>query len=73
MDNPVSDDVARNRWLVISALRLGGVAMVVIGILILRQILSGSRVVGYGLLAIGLVDFMVVPLLLARRWRSPKP
>lgn len=73
MDNPVSDDVARNRWLVISALRLGGVVMVVIGILILRQILGGSRVVGYGLLAIGLVDFMVVPLLLARRWRSPKP
>lgn len=73
MDNPVSDDVARNRWLIISALRLGGVAMVVIGILILRQILGGSPVVGYGLLAIGLIDFMVVPLLLARRWRSPKP
>jgi len=73
MDDRVSDTVARNRWLVISALRLGGVAMVVIGILILRQILGGSALVGYGLLAIGLFDFLVVPLLLARRWRSPKP
>ena len=34
MGNRVSDEEARNRWLVISALRVAGVAMVLVGLLL---------------------------------------
>ena len=34
MADPVSEETARNRWAVIQAVRLSGVAMVLVGILI---------------------------------------
>ena len=40
MQEPVSDEVARARWLTINALRLGGVAMVIAGMLGTRQVLA---------------------------------
>jgi hypothetical protein len=71
MPEPVSDDVARNRWLIIGAMRLGGVAMVVAGALMLNGQLGGSAIGGYVLFAIGLTDTFVVPQLLSRKWRTP--
>jgi hypothetical protein len=66
------DDVARNRWLVINAVRLGGVAMVLVGILGLRGVFQYPAIAGYLLVVVGLFDIFAVPLLLARKWRSPK-
>ena len=73
MPEPVSDEAARNRWLVISALRVAGVAMVVVGLLIVRQVIPEPAWAGYTILAVGLADVFFVPLLLARKWRSPPP
>ena len=71
MDDRVSDEVARNRWLVINAVRVAGVAMVLVGILGLRGVIEYPDVAGYILLVVGLFDIFAVPLLLARKWRTP--
>ena len=71
MEPPVSDEVARGRWLTINVLRLSGVAMVVAGMLGTRQVLEIPMIAAYALIAIGLLDIFLVPLLLARKWRTP--
>jgi hypothetical protein len=71
MQKPVSDEVARGRWLTINVLRLGGVAMVVAGMLGTRQVIAIPVIAAYALIAVGLLDVFLVPLFLARKWRSP--
>ncbi len=71
MEQPVSDEVARGRWLTINALRLGGVAMVIAGMLGTRQVLAIPAIAAYALIAVGLLDIFLVPQFLARKWRSP--
>ena len=71
MQEPVSDEVARGRWLVIQATRLAGVVMVVVGILGVRQVFEYPAIAGYILIAVGLLDAFLVPQVLARKWRSP--
>lgn len=71
MADPVSDETARNRWMVINALRLGGAAMVLVGMLGLREVIAMPAIAGYIIIGVGLVDVFVVPQLLARKWRSP--
>lgn len=68
-----AETLARNRFFVIAALRLGGVAMLVIGLMTVSgRIAAIPPVAGYALVLIGLADFLIVPRLLARRWRSPR-
>ena len=66
------DEVARNRWMVINAVRLAGVAMVIVGILGVRGVFEDPALAGYVLIAVGLVDVFWVPIMLARKWSSPK-
>ena len=70
-DGRVSDEVARNRWMVINAVRVAGVAMVLVGILGLRGVLEYPEAAGYVLVVVGLIDVFVVPQFLARKWRTP--
>ena len=73
--DPVADDVARNRWAVIQAMRLIGVATVLLGIVLTRDVIDlageSNHVLGYVLIAVGLGDLFVVPQVLARKWRTP--
>ena len=71
MDDRPGDEVARNRWMVINALRVAGVAMVLVGLLIVREVIPEPAWAGYIILAVGLADVFLVPLLLARKWRTP--
>lgn len=74
---PVSDTVARNRWLTMQAVRFTGFGLVILGILIARGVLGfdqgSGRTIGYALIVIGLADGFVIPQVLARKWRTPKP
>jgi hypothetical protein len=72
MDNPVSDDVARGRWLAINAVRIAGVAMVVVGILGLRGVFEYPDIASYILVGVGLLDIFLIPQVMARKWRSPR-
>ena len=67
----MKDDLARNRYLVISFTRVAGVAMVIVGLLVNQQAIEWPMAVGYVLIAVGIVDVFVAPLVLARKWRSP--
>ena len=68
-----ADDKARNRYFIIQALRIVGVAMVVAGIAMVRGKFGGEPLVGYVLIVIGLLDTFGTPVLLARKWRTPRP
>ena len=71
MDNRDGDEAARNRWLVINLVRVAGVAIVLVGLLVVRQVIPEPAWAGYTILAVGLADVFLVPLLLARKWRTP--
>lgn len=73
MDERRDDDRARNRWLAIQAARLGGVALAILGLLIAEARIEGPTWLGYAMLVAGLAVIFVVPIKLARKWRSPKP
>lgn len=70
----MSDPAAARFW-TIQAVRLSGVAMVVVGLLVQAGRIEALREVpplaGYVLIGVGLIDVFVAPTLLARRWRSP--
>jgi len=72
MQEPVSEDVARGRWMAINAVRIAGVAMVIVGILGVRGVFEYPAFAGYVLIAVGLVDVFFVPMVMARKWRSPR-
>jgi hypothetical protein len=70
-----SDGEARNRWLVISLLRLVGFGVAVLGLLMSQGAvdIAGdlNRLLGYIFIAVGLIDGFVLPQVLARKWRTP--
>lgn len=68
----MSDDRARARFIAIQALRWTGVAMVLIGLLAMNDRIDLPRAAGYILVAVGLFDVLIMPTVLARRWRTPR-
>ena len=66
-------DPAQARFFAISAIRLIGVACVIVGILVNQGRIDWPQWLGWLLLANGLFDIFVLPLVLARLWRTPKP
>ncbi len=68
-------DAAARRFLILQLARLGGIVLVVLGIVISERsaLTFVPKDVGYGLMALGLLDTFFVPRLLARKWRSAKP
>ena len=68
-----SSDPAMARFYFIAAHRLVGAALVVLGMLAMQGALDWGKGMGKVLAITGLVVFFVVPLFLARAWRTPKP
>ena len=69
----MSDDPARPRFMVIQAMRWAGMALVVIGLLTISGRIDLPREAGYALFLVGIVDALIMPTVLARRWKSPPP
>lgn len=67
-------DPAAARFAVLQLVRLSGALLVLVGVLALTgkvSLLAGlPEVVAYVLMAAGLIDYFVLPPLLAKRWRS---
>lgn len=72
MTDAIEADAARRRFFTIQAVRLAGVAFVVIGMLIVSDRIAAPAWLGYLLLANGLVDVFIIPVRLARKWRTPQ-
>lgn len=65
------DNRARTRFMIIQLMRLGGVALVVFSLLVINRVLTLPDIIGWPLLAIGLIEIFVIPRMLARIWRTP--
>jgi hypothetical protein len=67
-------DPAAARFAVLQLVRLAGALLALAGVLVISGKASWlpklPEAVGYVLVAAGLVDFYVAPMLLARRWKS---
>ena len=65
------DTRARNRFIAIQFVRLGGVAMVLLGLLVMNGRIDWPREAGFVLAALGLFEALLAPLLLSRKWKTP--
>jgi hypothetical protein len=66
------DTQARNRFFLINAMRVGGVVMVLVGLLVSQQKIDLPFWTAYLLIVLGMAEAFVMPLVLARLWRSEK-
>ncbi len=71
--DPAERDLAKARFIVIQLARWSGVAMLLLGLLAMQGKLDLPPAAGYLLAAAGLFGAFVVPILLARRWKTPPP
>jgi hypothetical protein len=70
---PEEETKAQYRFLVINIIRITGAIILVLGLAVIaRGVFGLPKAAGYLLFLVGIVDFMLVPLLLAKRWKSPK-
>ena len=66
------DARARNRYFAMTLARLSGAALAMFGLVITAGRFEGvPPAAGYVMLLVGLVDIVLVPRMLARRWRTP--
>ena len=70
---PEPSPLEKKRFMAIQLIRLMGAALVLLGVLIAGGKIDLPPLVGYVLVLVGLVDLIVMPLVLARRWRTPPP
>ena len=70
--DPAPNDPAMGRHFAIVAVRFTGIAFILLGILAVRGAIDLAEGVGYVLIAVGLIEVFVVPVFMARRWRTPK-
>ncbi|MDK2755516.1 MAG: hypothetical protein KYX66_02140 [Blastomonas fulva] len=66
------DRQARTRFFVIGAVRLVGAITIALAVAITYGRISGvPREFGYGLLLFGILEMLIVPQILVKRWKSP--
>ena len=66
-----NDDLAKQRFLMLSAIRLVSIAMIVVGLLVLSGKIAMPRPAGAVFAVFGLLEFLFLPLILARKWKTP--
>ena len=67
----VADDPAKARFFIIQLMRWMGLAMVVVGLLIMQRTIDLPVEAGYALVLVGLLDGLIMPSVLARKWKTP--
>lgn len=67
------NDPAASRYWLLQLARLGGLVLVIIGTMILAGRIDQPQAVGAALFVLGAVDFFLVPVILARRWKRQDP
>lgn len=66
------DRQARTRFFVIGAVRLAGAITIALAVAITYGRISAvPRELGYGLLLLGILEMLIVPQILVKRWKSP--
>jgi hypothetical protein len=72
MDDTARAEVqAQYRFLVINLCRITGAIMLVVGLAVIaREAFGLPKAAGYLLFFVGMLDFLLVPVLLSKRWKS---
>ena len=65
------EDLAGKRFVVLGAVRMAGLGTAIAGLAIIAGKLPLPVEAGYALFAVGVIEAMIVPVLLARKWKSP--
>ena len=66
------EELAKKRFAVLSLTRLSGALMVALGLGIVSNGLFGlPKAAGYFVLVAGIIGFILMPLFLAKAWKSP--
>ncbi len=66
-----SEDKAKGRFVVLQMLRLSGFVMALLGLAVVAGKVPLPEIAGYALLMIGALDALILPQVLARRWKTP--
>lgn len=70
-DKARAETRAQYRFLAINLCRITGAIMLVIGLAVIsREAFGLPKPAGYVLFLIGMLDFLVVPVFLAKKWKS---
>ncbi|MDE2435899.1 MAG: hypothetical protein KGM49_06535 [Sphingomonadales bacterium] len=64
-------DPAKSRFIAMQFIRLSGAAFALLGLLIIARKIAMPAAAGYAFVAVGMFDLLVMPMILARRWRTP--
>ena len=67
---PPTEAQSRQRFMVINAMRIAGVAMILAGIAVFNDALPLPEWAGWLLLVLGMFETFVTPTLLARVWST---
>lgn len=70
-DSSRAETRAQYRFLVINLCRITGAIMLVVGLAVIaREAFGLPKAFGYILFLVGMMDFLLVPVLLSKRWKS---
>jgi hypothetical protein len=68
---PEEETKAQYRFLVINICRITGAVMLVVGLAVIARGAFGlPKAAGYVLFLVGMIDFLMVPVFLSKRWKS---
>ena len=67
----MTDDPSRTRFMVIQMIRITGLVLAILGVAILAGKIALPESAGIVLVFIGFFEVIVIPIVLARRWKSP--
>lgn len=71
--NQADEALAKKRFMAISLIRLSGAVFMTLGLLVLGGKVDLPQAAGLAFAVIGLIDLLVAPVFLSRRWKSPRP
>lgn len=67
------ESLAKQRFLMLSAVRLAATALTVVGLLIIAGKIDVPRPAGVVFTILGVLELVFLPPFLARKWKSPPP
>lgn len=69
----MSEDPAKARFFVIQTMRWSGLALVIVGLMIILGKIDVVKEAGYAIFLVGLADALIMPSVLSRLWKTPLP
>jgi hypothetical protein len=67
-----SETAAKSRFIILNVVRLSGAILIALGLGIIANGFMDLPVeAGYAAFAVGVFEFVVLPIILSRKWKSP--